>query len=148
MDAWIIWLIVAAILLILEVLTQTMWLLCLAIGCVGALLAAVFDLSSVWQITALAIATGAAYLLVMPWMRKIHNAMVEKKGAQATTGMDALIGRTAIVTEEIGINRQGRVRIDGDNWQVIAPATDVVIPVGSEVIVTGYDSIVLQVKSL
>lgn len=148
MDAWIIWLIVAAILLILEVLTQTMWLLCLAIGCVGALLAAIFDMSSVWQITALAIATGAAYIFVMPWMRKIHNAMVEKKGAEATTGMDALIGRTAIVTEEIDVNRLGRVRIDGDNWQVIAPATNVVITVGSEVVVTGYDSIVLQVKPL
>lgn len=148
MDAWIVWLIVAAVLLILEVLTQTMWLLCMAIGCVVALLAAIFDMSSVWQILALAVGTGVAYILVMPWMRKIHNATVEKQGPKATTGMDALIGRKAVVTEEIGVNAPGRVRIDGDNWQVISPTSDVVIPAGAEVVVTGYDSIVLKVKPL
>lgn len=148
MEPWIIWLTVAAILLILEVLTQTMWLLCMAIGCAGALLAAICNISSVWQIVALAAGTGIAYLTVMPWFRKIHNQATAKKGVEASTGMDALIGRKAIITQDIHPNEIGRARIDGDNWQVIAPNADATITAGSEVIVTGYESIILQVKPL
>ncbi len=40
---------------------------------------------------------------------------------------------------------KGRARIDGDSWQVVAPGEPYAVPVGAEVIVTDYDSIVLAV---
>lgn len=60
--------------------------------------------------------------------------------------MDALLGRTAIVSEEITPGRPGRVRIDGDNWQVVADSSSDTVRRGTEVVVTGYDSIILKVR--
>lgn len=73
---------------------------------------------------------------------QIHNA---RTAHAARTGMDALLGRRAIVTETVRPGSLGRARIDGDNWQVQAPSEPMAIPVGAEVIVTGYDSIILTV---
>ncbi|MDE6266662.1 MAG: NfeD family protein [Muribaculaceae bacterium] len=145
MNGWIIWLTVAAVLLILEVLTQTMWLLCMAIGCTGALIAALCGASTVWQVTALAGSSVLAYLLIMPWFRKLHIAATAKESRNARTGMDALLGRHAIITHEIKPGQPGRARIDGDNWQVTAPGHTQIIPRGQEVVVTGYNSIILEV---
>ena len=145
MDVWIIWLTVAAILLILEVLTQTMWLLCMAIGCAGALIAALCGASAVWQVIALAGCSVLAFLFIMPWFRKLHIAATAKEGRNSRTGMEALLGRRAIVTHEIKPGQPGRARIDGDNWQVVAPRHTEIIPRGQEVVVTGYDSIILEV---
>ena len=148
MNVWIIWLTVAAILLILEVITQTMWLLCMAIGCVGALVAALCGAAPVWQVTALAGCSALAYLIIMPWFRKLHIAATAKEGRNARTGMEALLGRHAVVTHEIKPGHPGRARIDGDNWQVVAPRHTAPIPRGQEVVVTGYDSIILEVAIL
>ena len=90
----------------------------------------------------MAVAALGFYLVAFPWFRKIHNA---RTAHTARTGMDALLGRRAIVTETVLPGSLGRARIDGDNWQVQAPSEPMAIPVGAEVIVTGYDSIILTV---
>lgn len=145
MDLWIFWLILAAVLMIVEVLSQTMWSLCMAIGCLVAMLASLFVPEPVWQIAALAVGTALAYIVIMPWFRRWHIASGERNGKTARTGMDALLGRKAFVTHEIKPGHIGRARIDGDNWQVVAPGVDCIIDRGTEVVVTGYDSIILQV---
>ena len=62
--------------------------------------------------------------------------------------MGALIGRTAIVTERInGSAVQGRVKLDGDNWQAVCLDTVAAEP-GDEVEIVGYNSIILHVKLL
>jgi len=146
MEIWIIWLIVIGSLLILEVLTQMMWALCLAAGCIAGMIAALCGLNFLWQIILTAIAAVAAYIFLIPLFKKWHACSVDKKGRTARTGMDALLGRKAIVTEEITPTKLGRARIDGDNWQVRAPGQETVVPRGTEVVVTGYDSIILDVQ--
>ena len=49
------------------------------------------------------------------------------------------------MTEAIGSNTPGRVRIDGDNWQAVS-ADASPINVGTKVRVSGYDSIILTVE--
>lgn len=143
MEAWIIWTIVAALLIVVEVMSQMMWALCLGIGAIAAAVCAFFGVDLTWQITALAIASLAGYLLLLPMFNRWH---ARQNAREARTGMEALLGRKAVVTHEIKPGGLGRVRIDGDNWQVKAPGSDVVIPAGAEVVVTSYDSIILDVQ--
>ncbi len=145
MDAWIIWLIIAAVLLTLEIMTLTLWLLCLAAGCLLSMIVALFGGAVEFQLVVLIVGTFLAYLLLMPVFKKRHASYTPKDYKNSRTGMDALLGRKAIVTKEIKPGELGRARIDGDNWQVKAPGVSTVITRGSEVYVTGYESIILDV---
>lgn len=142
MELWLFWIIIAVVLIIVEVLTQMLWALCLGAGAILAMAASLLGVDLVWQIVIMAVAALGFYLVAFPWFRKIHNA---RTAHTARTGMDALLGRRAIVTETVRPGSLGRARIDGDNWQVQAPSEPMAIPVGAEVIVTGYDSIILTV---
>lgn len=146
MESWIIWSIVIGVLLIIEVLTLTMWALCLAVGAIGGLIAALCGISSLMQIIVTAILSVVACLVLIPLFRKWHFLSVDKKGRNSRTGMEALLGRRAILSQEIRADRPGRARIDGDNWQVTTSKKGSRLPAGTEVVVTGYDSIILFVE--
>lgn len=145
MDNWTIWLIIAVLLIIVEVSTQMLWAICVAGGCLAAMIASFCGVGTLWQIVILAGASVLIFVTVLPFYRKVHNKISAKNAA---TGMDALIGRKAIVTHEIKPGKTGRARIDGDFWQVVAPDAVDTIPKGDEVEVTSYDSIILTVKKI
>lgn len=145
MEAWIIWLIIAAFLVIVEVLTQMIWALCLSIGAIGAFVSSLCGVSTEWQLTVLVIMAVIAYIVLLPY----YNKRVRKASSKiARTGMDALLGRRATVTNEIRPGEMGRARIDGDNWQVVAPGATETIKAGEQVCVTAYDSNILTVESV
>lgn len=146
MEMWIIWLIIMGVLLTVEVLTQMVWSLCLAIGCLGALISELCGLSLIGQVIVMAVVAFLAYILLVPFFQKYHALKVDAGGRQTRTGMDALLGRRAFLSHEIRPDRPGRARIDGDHWQVVASPELGVIPAGTEVVVTGYDSIILTVE--
>lgn len=146
MQIWIIWLIIAAMLLIIEVLSQMVWTLCLAIGAVVALAVDLLGGGLEWQLIAMALSTVASYIIVVPLVKRWHEVIARGKGRESRTGMEALLGRTAIVTHEIKPGRMGRARIDGDSWQVVAPGVARTIQRGEEVSVSAYDSIILTVR--
>lgn len=145
MDAWIIWLIVAAVLVVIEILTQMVWTLCLAVGCVGAIVADLCGADVVWQIVVMAATSVVAFLVLMPWFKRWHDTSSPHDRHESRTGMDALPGRRAVVTAEIRPGMTGRVRIDGDSWQVRAGGCESVIGRGSEVVVQSYDGNILEV---
>ncbi|MDE6142504.1 MAG: hypothetical protein K2F94_00335 [Muribaculaceae bacterium] len=62
MEMWIVWLIVMGVLLIIEVLSQMMWALCLAVGCIAGLVGSLFGIDILWQIVLTAAAAVAAYV--------------------------------------------------------------------------------------
>lgn len=144
MEIWIIWAIVVVVALILELTTQMLWALCLGIGALAGLIASVFGCTIMIQCIATAIGALVSFvLLVTVFRKKLGHDSKEK---EARTGMDALLGRRAIVTHELKPGNLGRLRIDGDNWQFRGPDDNSVINRGEEVVVTGYDSIILQVN--
>lgn len=144
MDAWIIWLIAACVLLGLEVLTQAVWALCFAVGCLLALILSLVTESPVVSLIAVGAGALLSWILIAPFVRRWEQS----RSKSTRTGMDALLGRRAMVTEEVKPGQTGRAQIDGDNWQVTAPGTEHCIKPGHEVVVTGYDSIILTVKPL
>lgn len=143
MDIWIVWLVVAAVLIVVEVASQMMWALCLAAGALAAMACDLCGLDFSWQVGALAVATVVVYVVLLPVFRRWHERSAERT---ARTGMDALLGRKALVTHEIRPGHLGRARIDGDSWQVKAPGAEQTVRAGEEVTVTAYDSIILTVE--
>lgn len=141
MSAWIIWLIAAVILLIIEVLSQAVWSLCFSVGCIAAMAISFFTDSAAVQALSVGVVAIMLWILFAPVIRKWEH----KRKPTALTGMDALLNRTAIVTEEIKPGAVGRVRIDGDHWQAKAPDATSTIERGATVLIKSYDSIILTV---
>lgn len=142
MEQWIIWLMAGALLVLIEVLTQAVWALCFAIGCVAAVAVSLITESAAVQAITVPIVALVAWMLLAPIVRKWER----RRALLSRTGMDALLGRKATVTEEIKPGSCGRARIDGDYWQVRAPGVDRVIRRGEEVTVIEYNSIILNVS--
>jgi membrane protein implicated in regulation of membrane protease activity len=127
MMAWIVWLIVAAVLGVAELVTFTFALGLIAVGaCVAAAVAAL-SLGLPFQLLAFVAASGAGLGLVLPIARK-HI----KQPPLLRTGPAALVGRHAQVLEEVTAH-SGRVRIGGEEWSARAYDETLVIPVGGTV---------------
>ena len=143
MEAWLIWLIIAVSLIIIEVTSQIVCAFCMAVGAIGAMIASWLGASTLWQVVVMAVVAVIVYFTALPWFRRYYE---KKSHHSSRTGMDALVGRRGVVTEEIKPGIPGRVRIDGDNWQAVASDASSVIKRGEQVIVLSYQSIVLTVK--
>ena len=144
LSPWIIWLIIAAALIIVELLTNTFAAFCLVGGCLIALIASLAGLGITAQLIGAAIGTVAAFIALLPLIRKMRE---KRKSRNTGSNMDALIGRVAILDQPILPGQPGRLSIDGTSWQAAANGNSK-IPAGEKVRVTGYDSIVLEVESL
>ena len=139
MEIWHIWAIVATLFIIGEMLTAGFALICFAVGAVGGAIGAAAGASMEWQLGIFAIATFVAFLAVRPLLRRLSAK------DEVATNADALIGRTAKVTECIEVDGRGRVAIDGDIWQAESDeATDILE--GEKVEIISRESIILKVK--
>ena len=127
MDSWIIWLIVAAVLGVAELLTTTLAFGLIAVAAVAAAVVGAFHLSFALQLVAFVAAAGAGLGFVRPIAIK-HV----KQPPALRTGVAALVGRSAIVLEEV-TEHSGRVRIDGEEWSSRPYDESLVIPVGTKV---------------
>lgn len=149
MEMWIIWLIFMGVMLLIELFSQMIWALCLSIGCLAGVVTSLTGIPLYWQVITVSIFSMLIYFIFatvfQKWIYRHSNA---KKSKEARTGMDALLGRRAIISEEAKPGHLGRARIDGDNWQVKCPSNIPELKRGTEVIVTGYDSIILEVEPL
>lgn len=127
MGTWVIWLIVAAVLGTVEVMTTT-----LAFGLVGiaALIAAgagFFGAPAALQFGTFVVASAVGLGVARPFaLRHIRQPPMLR------TGTAALVGRPAVVLEEVGPH-SGRVRIGGEEWSARSYDETQVIPAGSTV---------------
>jgi membrane protein implicated in regulation of membrane protease activity len=127
MESWIVWLVLAAVLGVAEIMTTTLAFGLIAAGAVVAGVVGVAGAGLPFQLIAFAVASGAGLGLVRPIaMRHI------KQPPLLRTGTSALVGRSAKVIEEI-TDDGGRVRIGGELWSARPYDESQVIPVGSSV---------------
>ena len=127
MHSWIVWLVVAAVLGVAELLTTTLAFGLFAVAAVAAAVVGAFHLSFALQLVAFAVTAGAGLGFVRPIAIK-HV----KQPPALRTGVAALVGRSAIVLEEV-TEHSGRVRIDGEEWSSRPYDDSLVIPVGTKV---------------
>jgi membrane protein implicated in regulation of membrane protease activity len=128
MEVWLIWLIAAIVLGVAEVFTLTAALGMLAGAAAITAASAGIGLPLPLQLVVFVLASAAGVLLVRPIaQRHMLQPQLER------FGIEALVGKSAYVVREV-TDRDGRVRIDGEEWTARAAFDDsLVIPVGATV---------------
>ena len=128
MAGWVIWVIVAIVLAIGEILTPGLFFLGpVALAGVAAAVAAVVGATAVIQ--AIVFVAGAAAALA--FLRPIARAHLRMPHAMRT-GTAALVGAKAVVLQRVDANG-GRVKIGGEEWSARAYTDDAVFEPGQRV---------------
>jgi membrane protein implicated in regulation of membrane protease activity len=126
-SSWIVWLVLAAVLGVAEIMTTTLAFGLIAVGAVVAGVVGVAGAGLPFQLIAFAVASAAGLGVVRPIaIRHI------KQPPLLRTGTSALIGRSAKVVEEV-TDDGGKVRIGGELWSARPYDESRVIPAGSTV---------------
>jgi membrane protein implicated in regulation of membrane protease activity len=127
MGSWIVWLVLAAVLGVAEIMTTTLAFGLIAAGAVVAGVVGVAGAGLPFQLIAFAVASAAGLGVVRPIaVRHI------KQPPLLRTGTSALVGRSAKVVEEV-TDDGGKVRIGGELWSARPYDESQAIPVGSTV---------------
>ena len=138
MSASQLWLLAGVGLMIAEMIAPGFWLMSVAVGCFAASVAGLLPLGVVTQVAALAGGTVASLALLRPFLlRRFQRGHVR-------TNMDALIGKTAIVTQRIGPQGMGRLMVEGEDWRAMS-LDDAAVEPGTRVIVVEVDGTTLKV---
>ncbi len=143
MDAWIFWGIIALLTLIVEIFTTGIALICFSVGAAGAMVIAIFGGGVTLQVVAFALVSILALILLRPFIIK----WIEKRATNCPTNVDALVGRTATVTQPFA-RGEGRVSIDGDDWKAVCGDDAAQLAEGDRVEVTEVNSVVLTIKKI
>ena len=138
-----IWFIAAAVLLLVELLVPTFFILPFAIGSFFAGLASLFTDNQNIQLSIFIIfSLVGVYLSV----KVFGPRNKEKKSSSGfTEGANKYIGMTFVTTKELDIYDSTMQHVYGDDWQVISK--DRRIPVGTEVKVVNVNGTKLEVQT-
>lgn len=127
MMAWIVWLIVAVVLGVFELMTTTLALGIIAVAALFGAVTGAFHLDLPIQVAAFVAASAAGLAFVRPVaMRHV------KQPPLLRTGAAAIVGKSAIVTEEV-TGHSGRIKVGGEEWSSRAYDDTLIIPVGHKV---------------
>jgi membrane protein implicated in regulation of membrane protease activity len=138
MSMIVLWVIVALVAGILEVVIPAFGFVFVTLA---ALLAAVLALFAV-GLTAQVVVFAAATLLFMLVLRRFFVHRLRGPGVPSRT--EAITGKVAEVTEAIDpVRGAGRVNVEGHDW---AARATVALPAGARVRIDGADGIVLLVS--
>lgn len=119
----VIWLILAAVLLVIEAATTALTTIWFAGGALAAAVAAWFSAGFVTQLILFFAVSVVLLIFTRPLAVRYMNRGVTK------TNVESLIGRTAVVTEEVSnLSQTGQVRINDIDWLARAKDNDCMIP--------------------
>ena len=125
---WQIWLIIAGICLIIEIVTVGFLIFWFAIGALLAMIVSLFTDNLIIQTTVFVIASTILIFATKPFVQKFLNKKDNMK-----TNVYSTIGKTGIVTKDIdSIHALGQVKVEGEVWSAIG-LNDIHIPQGTEI---------------
>lgn len=127
MEAWVVWLILAGILVVIELFTLTLDLVLLAGAALVAAGVAALGLGEGFQLVAFALAAAGALAFIRPVVRR--NVRLPPR---LRSGAQALVGREALTLTEVS-RHSGLVRIGGEEWTARPYDSELVIPAGTTV---------------
>lgn len=136
---WWVWLIVTAMLLVGELLTEGFFLFWFALGALGATITAVLISSLPIQLLVFILISG----ILLFYSRQLGERLGRGKNG-VDTNVDALIGKTGIVIKGIQPNETGLLKIGGQEWTCVS-ADKAPIPGGTVVQVTALQGVTLSV---
>lgn len=140
---WQIWLVIAGVCLVIEIMTTGFLVFWLAIGALISMIVSLFTDSILIQTAVFVISSAILIFATKPFVKKFA------KTKDVKTNAFSIIGQNGIVTKEIdSINAKGQVKIDGETWSAVGK-DDMNIPKGTEVEVLeikGVKAVVTPVK--
>lgn len=115
MAGWAIWLIIAGVLIIFEIVTLTFYLLWLGIGAaVAGLIALIAPDSFVLQ----ALVGGATALVLTIFTKPLTRKVRHSKGFK--DAIDDMVGKPGVLLEDLVQGRPGIVKVGSQTWSAIA----------------------------
>ena len=141
-EVMLFWLVICGIALLLELLTPgalvSIWFV---VGALGAMLFALLQVSFYAQVIVFVVLSIASMLLVRPIAtRYLHGRIIP-------TNFDRMVGKTAIVIEDITSEHWGQVKIQGGIWHAISK-DDNEIKKGEKVQVVTIEGVKLIVQKI
>ena len=135
------WLTFAILLIILEVFSPGAFFLWLGIaaGCVGIVMLIRPDISWQTQMVVFAVLSVAS-IVSWRWTRSFFPPQ-EAEVPNLNRRAEQYVGRTFTLSEAI-VNGTGKIHVDDSSWRVRGEDS----PVGTQVVVTGVDGIIFDVK--
>lgn len=138
MQLWAIWLIIGGILLIVEMLTLTFYMLWLGLGAlVAAVTAWIAPESFILQV----ILGCIVALLLTIFTKSLTRRLRASKGYKDV--IDELVGKQGIVIEEIGQGKNGVVKVGNEVWSAVS---NELLVKNDPVIVVSRSNTVLEVQ--
>jgi membrane protein implicated in regulation of membrane protease activity len=141
---WQIWLIIAGVCLIIEIITTGFLVFWFSIGSLFAMIVSLFTDNIIIQTTVFVISSTILIFATKPFLKKFakHDNTIK-------TNVYSIIGKTGIVVADIDpINSTGQIKVDGEVWSAISDK-DISIPKGTEVEIKeikGVKAIVSPIK--
>ena len=124
---WYVWLILAGIFVIGEVLTSGFLIFWFSLGSLIAMVVSFFIPDVIVQTTVFLISSVILILATKPLVKRFANIDTVKTNAQS------IIGKKGLVTKDINsIKATGQVKIDGELWSAVG-LNDMDISKGTEV---------------
>ncbi len=124
---WQIWLLIAGVCLIVEIMTVGFLIFWLSIGALLAMIVSFFTNNLIIQMAVFVISSTILIFATKPFVKKFaHNN-------NAKTNVYSNIGKVGVVTQDIdSIQAIGQIKVDGEVWSAVG-VNDIQIPKGTEV---------------
>lgn len=114
MDAWIVWLVLGVICVIVEIFTTGFFFMSIGIGAIIAGVFARFIPNKPLQILIFAVVTFLIFVFTRKWSKKIIKESLE------ATNVEALKGKNGLVIKDIPEDGRGYVKVGGEEWSAIS----------------------------
>ena len=143
---WQIWLIIAGICIIIEIMTVGFLIFWFAIGALLAMVVSLFTDNIIIQTSVFVISSTLLIFATKPFVKKFAQ---NKNAIQ--TNVYSTVGKIGIVTKDIdSIQSIGQVKVGGEVWSAVG-LDDINIPQGTEVEIKeikGVKAIVAPIQKL
>jgi membrane protein implicated in regulation of membrane protease activity len=135
-NAWIFWLALVLVFVIIEVLTLHFTFLMLAVGSVGGLIADLLRAPFYAQV----VIAGILSILLLFTVRPPLLRLLKRGGDKARSNVDALMGMPGTIVPDFNGNPTSVKLSNGETWTArVAGVSDAVLHEGESVIVTSID---------
>ena len=141
LEVWdYIWLGITVVAAIVEAAVPALVSVWFVPGGLAALVASLFGAPLWLQVALFLVVSGVALILTRPLVKRIQSRKT------ISTNADMVLGKTALVTEEINnLLGAGRVTVLGNSWSARSADPESVIPSGEKVIVEKIEGVKLIV---
>ena len=141
---WQIWLILAGVCLVIEMITVGFLIFWLSIGALLTMIVSFFIDNIIIQSTVFVVSSSILIFATKPFVQKFaHNKNAIR------TNVYSMVGKIGIVTKDIdSLHSLGQIKIDGEIWSALG-INDMNIPQGTEVEIKeikGVKAIVAPIK--